>query len=46
MTRKRIYFETLAQVLPKVGRKLIVDEKAKGILPLLQLDSAGKEPKP
>jgi membrane protease subunit HflK len=46
VTRKRIYFETLAQVLPKVGRKLIVDEKAKGILPLLQLDSAGKEPKP
>jgi membrane protease subunit HflK len=46
VTRKRIYFETLAQVLPKVGRKLIVDEKAKGILPLLQLDSAGKDPKP
>jgi membrane protease subunit HflK len=46
VTRKRIYFETLAQVLPKVGRKLIVDEKAKGILPLLQLEGDHKEPKP
>ena len=46
VTRKRIYFETLAQVLPKVGRKLIVDEKARGILPLLQLEGEGKEPKP
>ncbi|HEU0092899.1 MAG TPA: FtsH protease activity modulator HflK [Vicinamibacteria bacterium] len=46
VTRKRIYFETLAQVLPKVGRKLIVDEKARGILPLLQLEGDRKEPKP
>jgi len=46
VTRKRIYFETLAQVLPKVGRKLIVDEKAKGILPLLQLEGDRKEPRP
>jgi membrane protease subunit HflK len=46
VTRKRIYFETLAQVLPKVGRKLIVDEKARGILPLLQLEGDHKEPKP
>jgi membrane protease subunit HflK len=46
VTRKRIYFETLAQVLPKVGRKLIVDEKAKGILPLLQLEGDHKEPRP
>jgi len=46
VTRKRIYFETLAQVLPRVGRKLIVDEKARGILPLLQLEGERKEPKP
>jgi membrane protease subunit HflK len=46
VTRKRIYFETLAQVLPRVGRKLIVDEKARGILPLLQLEGDRKEPKP
>lgn len=46
VTRKRIYLETLAQVLPKVGRKLVLDEKAKGILPLLQLGSEAKEPNP
>jgi membrane protease subunit HflK len=46
VTRKRIYFETLAQVLPKVGRKLIVDEKARGILPLLQLEGDRKQPRP
>jgi modulator of FtsH protease HflK len=46
VTRKRIYLETLAQVLPKVGRKLVLDEKAKGILPLLQLGAEAKEPTP
>jgi membrane protease subunit HflK len=43
VTRKRIYFETLARVLPRVGRKLILDEKARGILPLLQLEGEKKE---
>jgi membrane protease subunit HflK len=32
VTRTRIYLETLALVLPAAGRKLIFDEKAKGIL--------------
>jgi membrane protease subunit HflK len=35
VTRKRIYLETMAQVAPKLGRKVILDEQAKGILPLL-----------
>ena len=34
VTRTRVYLETLAAVLPAAGRKLIFDEKAKGILPL------------
>ncbi len=37
VTRRRIYIETLNQVLPKVGKKLIVDPKASNIVPLLQL---------
>jgi membrane protease subunit HflK len=37
VTRTRLYLETLAQVLPQAGRKLIFDEKAKGILPLFPL---------
>ena len=45
-TRRRIYLETMAQLLPKLGRKLILDDKAKGILPLLQLDGEKKEVKP
>jgi membrane protease subunit HflK len=43
VTRKRLYLENMAQLLPKLGRKLILDEKARGVLPLLQLEGAGKE---
>jgi len=37
VTRTRIYLETLTAVLPAAGKKLIFDEKAKGILPLFPL---------
>jgi len=37
VTRQRIYLETLNKILPKVGKKLIVDEKIKGLIPLLDL---------
>ena len=36
VTRQRIYLETMNEILPKVGRKLITDEKTTGILPLFQ----------
>lgn len=45
VTRKRIYLETMRELLPKLGRKLVIDDKAKGILPLLQLGET-KEVKP
>lgn len=38
VTRQRMYLETLNDVLNKVGRKLITDDEAAGILPLFQLD--------
>jgi modulator of FtsH protease HflK len=38
VTRKRIYLETLAQVMPKLGKKVVVDDAARGVLPLLSLD--------
>jgi membrane protease subunit HflK len=41
VTRQRIYQETLAAVLPAAGKKLIFDERAKGILPLFPLGGAG-----
>jgi membrane protease subunit HflK len=46
VTRKRIYLEAMGQIMPKLGRKLILDEDARGILPLLQLDGERKEVKP
>jgi modulator of FtsH protease HflK len=39
VTKQRIYLETMNDVLQKVGKKLITDEKASGILPLF---NAGK----
>lgn len=38
VTRQRIYLETMRQILPKVGRKVVVDDDAGGVLPLLNLD--------
>jgi membrane protease subunit HflK len=43
VTRKRLYLETMATLLPKLGRKVLVDEKARGVLPLLQLGGEKKE---
>jgi modulator of FtsH protease HflK len=44
VTRRRIYIETLQDVLPGIHSKIIVDEQTRGILPLLNLDAqkAGK----
>jgi modulator of FtsH protease HflK len=44
VTRKRLYLEAMAQVLPKLGKKLIVDDKVKGVLPLLSLDPREVKP--
>jgi len=46
VTRRRIYLETMGALLPKLGRKVIVDDKVRGLLPLLNLDAAVKEVKP
>lgn len=43
VTRQRIYLETMNDILQKVGRKLITDEEAAGILPLFQLDRGGEK---
>ncbi|MBZ0272321.1 FtsH protease activity modulator HflK [bacterium] len=39
VTRRRIYVETLQEVLPSLQSKIIIDDEARGILPLLNLDS-------
>ncbi len=43
VTRKRLYIETLNDVLPKIKKKVIVDEKLKNILPLLNLGEEVKK---
>ncbi len=40
VTRRRLYLETMAEVLPRVGQKVIVDESTKGLTPILQMGSA------
>jgi membrane protease subunit HflK len=39
VTRRRMYIETLQEVLPGIRSKIIVDERTHGILPLLNLNS-------
>ena len=41
VTRRRIYLETMSQVLPQVRNKVIVDDKVRSMLPLLNLDGKG-----
>ena len=37
VTRLRLYLETMAEILPPVRRKVILDENVKGVLPLINL---------
>ena len=39
VTQKRLYLETMQRVLPKLGGKLFLDEDAKGVLPLLPMET-------
>ncbi|HHN65695.1 MAG TPA: FtsH protease activity modulator HflK [Nitrospirae bacterium] len=41
VTYQRIYLETMNDILQKVGRKLITDDRSAGILPLFQLEERG-----
>lgn len=38
VTKKRLYFEIMERILPKIGNKIIVDEKGTNVLPLLNLE--------
>lgn len=39
VTKKRIYLETMERILPRLGNKIIVDERGNSVLPLLNLQS-------
>ena len=42
VTRRRIYLETMQQILPNVERTVVLDEDLKGLLPLLSLDKGDR----
>lgn len=46
VTRRRIYIETMQDILPKLQSKIIVDDQIRGILPLLNLDAPRNGEKP
>lgn len=46
VTRTRLYLETLSDILPKAGRKIVLDDRARGVLPLLQLGGRADEVRP
>jgi membrane protease subunit HflK len=37
VTRRRMYLETMTRMLPQAGSKVILDEQAQGVLPLLSI---------
>ena len=43
VTRRRIYIETLQDVMPSIRSKIVVDEQTRGILPLLNLDAQKRD---
>ncbi len=43
VTRKRLFIETMSEVVPKVKKKLITDEASSDVLPLLQLDKGSSQ---
>ncbi|MBI2167284.1 MAG: FtsH protease activity modulator HflK [Candidatus Omnitrophica bacterium] len=43
VTRRRLYLETLREVLPGLKEKILIDESQKGILPFLNLSERKKE---
>ncbi len=42
VTRRRIYLETMQDVIPRLGNKIITDEKGSNVLPLLQMQLNNK----
>ena len=38
VTKRRLYLETMESIMPKLGKKIVIDSDAQQILPLLQLN--------
>lgn len=46
VTRARLYLETMSEVMNRAGKRIFVDDKIKGLLPVLPLDTVKGEVKP
>ena len=44
VTRRRIYLETMQQLMPQVKRKIVLDDDLKGLVPLFSLGGAEVKP--
>jgi membrane protease subunit HflK len=43
VTKTRIFLETMEDILPKMGQKIITDEEGNSVIPLLQLQMSGAQ---
>jgi len=43
VTRRRLYLETIAEVLPRLSKKILIDENQKNLMPLLSLGEEVKK---
>jgi len=41
VTKQRIYLETLEEILPNIGNKVVTDQNGNSVLPLLQMQADG-----
>ena len=41
VTKRRIFLETMQDVIPNMGQKIITDDKGNSVIPLLQLQMDG-----
>ncbi|MFH5833538.1 FtsH protease activity modulator HflK [Halalkalibaculum sp. DA384] len=41
VTKQRLYLETLEEILPKIGNKVVTDQEGNSVLPLLQMQMNG-----
>ena len=46
VTRARMYLETISEILPKLGQKVILDESGTNVLPLLNLNGGERRAAP
>ena len=42
ITRTRLYLESMAEVLPAAGKRIVVDASMKSLVPLLNLGGGGR----